>query len=399
MKQNIMQKFLNIIVILLFTASLTTAQGQSNDTTQTALSVNYSESPVYQPRVFTNFKKSKSKKEKIAEKNNPSTNETSNVAASPLGKDGAITIPVSVFDAKGKLLADLKQSDFKIFVDDKEQEILSIAKGEQSMNVILLIDTSPSTAYKIEEIQNYALASVEQLNPNDKVTVLEFNKQIKMLTEPTADRQVIEKAIRKTKFATGTSLYESIKNIFDKYIPLLSGQTAVILLTDGVDTTSRETDYARSLTAVEKMNAAVFTVFFDTFEKFDKATKANKMASQGIFGGDLLYPQIFTGTQSSGATAADYEVGKAYLNDISILSGGRSRSAKDIRVTNAENVSNIGEEIHVQYQVTFRVSDFANGQRKQIRVRVNRSNLRVQARGSLIVGGDNQMQFSNNQEK
>jgi VWFA-related protein len=396
MKQNLIRKPLTSALILFFAVLPALTQNPNTDAKQTAPALSYSESIPYQPREFPGNKKSKPKKEKKSEKNKQETDKTSNASVSPFEKDETITIPVSVFDAEGRFVTNLKQSDFKIFTDDKEQEILSVGKRDEPVNIILLIDTSPSTTYKIEEIQDYALATVERLKPEDKVMVIEFNEKIKVLAELTADRQIITKAIRSAKFGEGTSLYEAVKTTFSKYVSLLSGQTTVVLLTDGVDTTSRRANYAESLLAVEKTNAMVFPIYFNTFDDLTKAVKKNKTPFPSILGGgSLTLPSLLT----QGSTAADYEIGKMYLYDISKLSGGRSRVIKNITDKRAEDVDNIGGERRAQYQVTFRPSDFADGQRKQIKVRINRPNLNVQARGSLIVGGNKRMQISEERKK
>jgi hypothetical protein len=71
-----------------------------------------------------------------------------------------ITIPVSVYDRNGLYISNLRQTDFKIFENGEEQEIAYFGTSEKPFTVILLIDTSPSTAYKIEEIQSAATAFV-----------------------------------------------------------------------------------------------------------------------------------------------------------------------------------------------------------------------------------------------
>jgi VWFA-related protein len=388
MKQNIMKIFSSAALFLFLTALFASAQTQDSIAIQSTSPVNYSESVSYEPRKFFPDEKSKPKKERKPEKKKAlAANESTKSTASFLPKDEAITIPVSVFNAKGEFVENLKQSDFKIFADGKEQEILSIGKLAEPVNVVLLIDTSPSTANKIEQIQNYALATVERLKPEDKVMVIEFNVKTRVLAELTSDRQVIANAVRKAKFGDGTALYEAVNSTFDKYIRRIQGRTAVILLTDGVDTTSYRSNYADSLLTVEKMNASVFPIYFDTFSDIGKITKKTRIIALGA-GSNLPFP--VSAGQTQGSTVADYELGKLYLIDISIVSGGRSRVVKDITNTRAENVDNIGGEMRVQYQVTFRPTEFSNGQRKQIRVRVNRPNLRIQARGSLIAGKGNE---------
>jgi hypothetical protein len=161
----------------------------------------------------------------------------------------------------------------------------------------------------------------------------------------------------------------------------------VILLTDGVDTTSQRVNYADSLKTVEQNTTPVFPVYFDTLASLTKGSKNANVQSilNSILSGSVLGSTARGSRVGGGTTAEEYELGRFYLKDISRLSGGRSWQVKDINDLSANNIGNIGAEMRVQYQITFRPSDFVIGQRKQITVRVNRPNLFVQARGSMII--------------
>ncbi|NMV11907.1 VWA domain-containing protein, partial [Vibrio parahaemolyticus] len=100
-----------------------------------------------------------------------------------------VMIPVSVFDRNGLYIPNLRQNDFKVFEDGKEQEIAYFGRSEVPFTVAILIDTSPSTAYKIDEIREAAKAFVDQLKPQDQVIVIEFDGNVHVLTERTSDRQ------------------------------------------------------------------------------------------------------------------------------------------------------------------------------------------------------------------
>ncbi|MEQ1643692.1 MAG: hypothetical protein ABL959_09640, partial [Pyrinomonadaceae bacterium] len=80
-----------------------------------------------------------------------------------------ISIPVSVFDKYGLYIPGLRQSDFKIFENGIEQKIEYFGVQDKPFTVALLIDTSPSAQYKIEEIHAAAEAFVAQLSPQDRV--------------------------------------------------------------------------------------------------------------------------------------------------------------------------------------------------------------------------------------
>lgn len=396
-----MHKLLITLLCLFCITSISSAQTDSVIKEKT----NYSESKPYEPRHLLtqneqiNSKKNKKSKNKEQELNRSQASQivsepspviqkpTTAASSSKKLIDKTINIPVSVFTDNGYFVTNLTKSDFKVFADGEEQQIIEVTKRNEPTNLILLVDTSPSTSFRIEEIQNYAQAIVDKLQPEDKVMVIAFNEQTKVLSNLTADRQITAKAISKLKFGDGTSLYEAVENTFEKYVNQISGIKTVVLLTDGVDTTSIRSSYKESLKIVEQSDTSVFPIYFDTFvdSKQSKKTNNNNPTNLSrILDSLLLNPQNARIGNSSGTTAAEYEVGRIFLNDIAALSGGRPRQVKDIKDITAANIDDLSLEMRTQYQISFHPANFAVGQRKKIVVRVNRPNLFVQARGSVL---------------
>src|SRR4029453_17258739 len=89
-----------------------------------------------------------------------------------------ISIPVSVMDRDGKFIPNLSQNDFHVWEDGVEQRVAYFASTEKPFTVALLIDTSGSTRFRLEEIQDAAIAFVEQLRADDKVMVISFSDKI-----------------------------------------------------------------------------------------------------------------------------------------------------------------------------------------------------------------------------
>ena len=83
-----------------------------------------------------------------------------------------VTMPVSVLDRDGRFISGLRQQDFRIFENGIEQKVDYFQAVEQPFTVILLIDVSPSTQFKIDEIQQAAIAFVDQLRPSDRVMII-----------------------------------------------------------------------------------------------------------------------------------------------------------------------------------------------------------------------------------
>ncbi len=295
-----------------------------------------------------------------------------------------ITIPVSIFDRNGLYVSNLDKSNFTVFEDGKEQEIAYFATTEQPFTVVLLLDTSPSTEYKISEIQDAAIAFVNQLKAQDSVMVIEFDEGVNTLTSVTNDRQKIYKAIRKADFGNGTSLYDAVSFTLRKRLGKISGRKAIVLFTDGVDTTSHKQDYDSSLREVEESDTPIFPIYYNTF-----LTNAGGGMSP-------TYPPFgFPNRRrsSAGTTSEEYLVGKKYLEDLAANTGGRVFQAQSASGGLTRAFEGIAEELRRQYSIGYYPANIGQaGQRKQIKVRVNRPNLVIRARDSYIVGANDKSQ-------
>ena len=285
-----------------------------------------------------------------------------------------ISIPVSVFDRNGFYIPNLSKENFKIFEDGKEQQIEYFATTDNPFTVVLLLDTSPSTSFKIEEIQAAAIAFVDQLKPQDSVMVVEFNDRVRVLTEATSDRQKIYKGIQKSKFGGGTSLYDAVDFTLRKRLSKIQGRKAIVLFTDGVDTTSEKSDYSSSVREAEEADTVIFPIYYNTF--FDNQRNG------GIF---QPFPQI--GNRGNGTSSQEYVTGRAYLKDLSESTGGRVFNAENTAGGLTKTFESIAEELRRQYSIGYIPQESGQaGQRRQIKVRVDRPNLVIRARDSYIVG-------------
>src|SRR5712671_3157775 len=93
-----------------------------------------------------------------------------------------VTIPVSVMDRDGRYVPNLRKEDFRVWEDGVEQQVAYFASTEKPFTVALVIDTSGSTRNKLEEIQDAAIAFVDQLRTDDRVMIVSFNDKIRVLT-------------------------------------------------------------------------------------------------------------------------------------------------------------------------------------------------------------------------
>lgn len=382
-----MLKIIIVSLFLLFNCAAGFAQGENENSSSpgakaSASSSNYSESVPYQPRELTD-KQSKQKKEKQSEKK-IKPNEKSPLADSDSsGNDAAetVNVAVSVYDRGGKGVGALKKSDFILFVDDKEQEISSFKTDDEPLNVFLVLDTSPSTAAQINDIQHFAAEFLESLDAQTNVQIIQFNEKPNVLTALTNDRQILKKAVGKLKDGEGTSLYEALRSILQKQVASVAGRKVILILTDGVDTTSRKAGYESSLIEAECGDAAIYPFYLDTY---DANVKSMAKIPGSIFG-SIIGPAPGRGFNPA-IEKAEYELGKSYLNDLARLSGGRTFEVKKLSLISRSDFERIRELFKPQYYIGFNAAQPGEpGKRRQIKVRINRPNLIVRARGSYIL--------------
>lgn len=277
-----------------------------------------------------------------------------------------ITIPVSVFDRNGLYYAELGKENFRIYEDGKEQQIDYFSSSDSPVTVAILLDTSLSTMYKIEEIQNAAIAFVDRLNPQDKVAVVEFDGDYDVLTDITTDRQAIRRAIRQADIGPGTLLYDTVDFAVRKLLRNVEGRKAIVLFTDGVNTVIGRSNYDRSIDQAEESGATIFPIYYNTF--FDQGLSSTTIPVQQ-------------------GTRGEYALGRKYLKDLADYTGGRVYDAESSGAGLTRTFESIAEELQRQYSIGYIPQETGTpGQRKSIKVRVNRPNLIVRARDSYIVG-------------
>ena len=310
-----------------------------------------------------------------------------------------VTMPVSVLDRNGRFISGLSQRDFRIFENGIEQKIEFFESVEQPFTVVLLIDVSPSTKYQIDEIHNAAISFVDQLRPNDRVMVMAFDQNVQVLARPTNNRRVLYNAIREANFGDGTSLYEAVDQVMRRELRSVEGRKAVVLFTDGVDTTSRRASYQSTVSDVEEFDALFYTIRYDTQrDGFGSGGWGTGGGQQQIGIGGVIGIILGGGRQfptrpgrgrpspTAGSSAGEYATGKQYLETIARTSGGRSFEADTMTDLDAA-FSGIAEELRRQYSIGYSPDVIGRmGERKQIRVQVARPNVVVRAKTSYIVG-------------
>ncbi|CAN5887899.1 hypothetical protein BH18ACI4_BH18ACI4_01140 [soil metagenome] len=311
-----------------------------------------------------------------------------------------VTLPVSVTDRNGRYIANLAREDFRLWEDGVEQQVAFFTSVDKPFSVVLMIDTSGSTRFRIQDIQHAAITFVNQLRPDDRVMVVSFDDQVRILTEFTGDRGRLRDAILQTRTGDGTKLYDAVDLVINQRLNRESGRKAVVLFTDGVDTTSRRASYASNVRDAEEADALIYPVQYDTYSDVNSGGSGWPGTRRAPTSPADILIQILGGMAGGrggrsggpggggiGSSRTDYEQANRYIRDLDERTGARQFQA-DSTSNLSYAFSSVAEELRRQYSLGFYPKRPPQpGQRRQIRVRVNQPNLAVRARDSYIFSG------------
>lgn len=174
-----------------------------------------------------------------------------------------IGVPVIVTDANGRYVSDLQQTDFEIVEDNEKQSVVSFMPVSAPFSVVLLLDTSVSTQEKLGDIRRAAQTFVDQLAKADRIKVITFDDQVRELSEFSADRAVIKKAISNIQPGYSTKFYDGM-NVALEALREVDGRKAIVIFSDGVDYRSDYATEEGTLRALEQDGVVVYPIRFST---------------------------------------------------------------------------------------------------------------------------------------
>jgi Ca-activated chloride channel homolog len=157
-----------------------------------------------------------------------------------------------------QLVPHLTASDFKVTEDGMPVSIDRLDNQDVPLQIVLMCDRSESIRESLKSIKDAATAFVDSLNPEDRVTLILFNSEIRVFPQKTEDRKPIVNVIRNAQVGGMTKLYDSLLTGM-KYLDGKPGRKAIVCLTDGEDTSGTSSRIA-VLNAAARYGYPIYTI-------------------------------------------------------------------------------------------------------------------------------------------
>jgi Ca-activated chloride channel homolog len=172
-----------------------------------------------------------------------------------------VELYATVLDGQGRpLTGGLDPRSLIVLENGVRQQIRQVEEvGDTPVRVVTLIDSSASMAAQIGPTRQAAMEFLHSLlRPHDQAAVIAFNRAPQVTVPLTSDLGQLDEGLKGILAENDTALYDSLVYSL-LYLTESSGQRAVLLLSDGLDRTSR-LGFEQALEAARRTGIAVYAI-------------------------------------------------------------------------------------------------------------------------------------------
>jgi VWFA-related protein len=181
-----------------------------------------------------------------------------------IARENIKTATVRVLDVQNRAIGDLKPEDFEVTESGEKRDVMSVKPVTSPVNLILLLDVSGSVDNYVNFIRKAARNFVNTVDPRDRVSIVLFNEDVKVLADFTTDKTKLSEALDTFDAGGGTAYYDAIGYTLTETLrPLKGDRTAIIILTDGDDNRSF-LPFESLMGSIEESGALIYPLYVPT---------------------------------------------------------------------------------------------------------------------------------------
>jgi Ca-activated chloride channel family protein len=263
-------------------------------------------------------------------------------AVAAWAQSGQVSVSLGALDKEGRAVEGLKAEDLRVTVEGQEQKPLSLSqRKEEPLHVVILLDASASQ----ERVLPFAQEAADRLVPallmhggSNDAAVVSFTGDAKVVQGLTADAALVRRAIASVEVvvpqgyagggivigrppkrndpawrAGSTAIWDALVGVCEEvFARAKPGRRAVVLVSDGVDTSS-SVKLDKAVERLLREGAAVYGVGITDESDFAQLDKESLRKLSERTGGRALFPK-----ESSELAVAFERVGRELLNSYAL---------------------------------------------------------------------------------
>jgi VWFA-related protein len=170
-------------------------------------------------------------------------------------------VQVRVTDLYNRAISGLPPGDFEVTENNVQRELISVKAETAPFNLVLLLDVSGSVDNYVTFIRKAARNFVDTVSAEDRISIVTFNEDVKVLSGFTTDKAKLSKSLDSFDAGGGTAYYDSLAYaLTDTLRPLKGERTAIVVLSDGDDNHSF-LSFNALLGSIQESGALVYPLY------------------------------------------------------------------------------------------------------------------------------------------
>lgn len=201
-----------------------------------------------------------------------------------------VELPVVVLGPRGTPVIGLEQADFTVFEDGTQVEVDGFGTTQDlPLSLAVAVDTSGSMIEDFPKVRQAVRGFTDEvLEPGDQAVLIRFSWDAKVQVNWTDNIKALVGDLDTVTPEGGTSLHDAVVRSLEQFRGR-RGRQAVVLLTDGEDTTSR-TDWRVAERFAHTMRIPIFSIGLGVGKLDFSSRKVLKGLAEET-GGEAFFPK------------------------------------------------------------------------------------------------------------
>jgi VWFA-related protein len=323
-----------------------------------------------------------------------------------------VNTPVTVRDGKGQMVHNLEKADFHVTDNGIEQHISHFDLGSEPISLLVVVETSSRVEAILPEIRRTGtLLTQTVMGPSGEAAIVGFDDAINKLQDFTTNTDALENTISRLREGTsGVRLYDAMATGVEMLsnrppaTPREPGHRLVLLVISESDDKESEAKLGEVLRKAQLANVTIYSVGISStraaLQKKPEYKRPLSATPEGTFGQPPIPGSVQTPTTEAertgnidllalavwAVTHIKDQVTDSGLAVAATATGGAHLATwRDRSIETA--IDEIGGELHSQYMLTYTPTGTDAAGYHEIKVQVDRKDLKVRARPGYYLSG------------
>lgn len=173
----------------------------------------------------------------------------------------AVNIDAVVTDQDGNILTGLKKENFRVYDENKEQQITNFAPTDAPITIVIVMEFSSRFYGIFAQYGTYwSDEFLGHLGQKDWVALVTYDLKTTIRTDFTQNKMEVRDAIRQLFFPDfhEANMFDALLETVDR-LKDVQGKKSILLMSTGYDTFSKHT-YDQTLKAMKQTDVTIFAV-------------------------------------------------------------------------------------------------------------------------------------------